>query len=252
MSEPPRDSRQLVPPALRRTAGVIAGLCAAILATLGTLVANGTRPTRLDTAVANLLEPGRFGPGGFGGGPGSGPHLGFLLGPFGQLGGPVPMTFLTGLLCYCCLAMRRYRGAALLAISVIVASSLTEFVLKPLIHRTYTGSLSFPSGHATAAFALAAGIVILLADPPDSRMPKSMRAVLSLLTLGIACAAALGLVAGQMHYFTDTVGGAAVGIGVAISAALAIDRFGSRLTSAAMPASVPAEPAEPAEPAHLA
>jgi membrane-associated phospholipid phosphatase len=247
VSEPQHNSRPLVPPALRRAAAIITGLCAATLAILGALVAHGTQPTGLDAAVANLLEP-RFGPGGFGG-PGGGPHLGFLLGPFGQLGGPVPMTFLTGLLCYCCLALRRYRGAALLAISVVVASSLTEFVLKPLIHRTYAGSLSFPSGHATAAFALAAGVVILLADPPGSPMPRSMRAVLSLLTLGIACAAALGLVAGQMHYFTDTVGGAAVGIGVALSAALAIDRFGRRPAAATEPASVTAEPAEPA---HLA
>ncbi len=51
--------------------------------------------------------------------------------------------------------LRRYRAAILVAGSEIVASGLTEFVFKPVVGRTLGGSLSYPSGHTTAAFALA-------------------------------------------------------------------------------------------------
>ena len=229
MTEPGQPSRgALVPQTLRPVARIIIGLCILTVAVVGGFVAHGTGPTALDKAVANLLQPG-FGPGGFHGST-VGLPLYFLLGSVRQLGGPVPMTVLTGLLCYCCIAMRRLRGALLLAVAVIVASSLTEFVLKPLFDRTLSGFLSFPSGHATAAFALAAGVVVLLIDPPGTRMPRSLRVVLSVFALGIACLVALGLVAWHQHYFTDTVAGAAVGIAIALSTALVLDRLAARRT----------------------
>jgi membrane-associated phospholipid phosphatase len=140
---------------------------------------------------------------------------------------------------YCCLALRRYRGAVLVAASVLIASGLSELVLKPIVDRTRYGSLSYPSGHATAAFALATAIVVLLARPPKTNMPRSMRIVLAVLAMGTAATIAAGLV--EIHYFTDTIGGAGVGIAVTLSAALLMDRFsflGERAPQAA--AAVPA------------
>jgi membrane-associated phospholipid phosphatase len=226
-----RPPGRLIPVALRPVAGVIIAVCVAILAALAGLVYHGSQPTGLDSAVARVLVPSS-GPGGFHGGPGS-PRLAFELAAIGQVGGPIPITFLTCVLVYCCIAMRRFRGAVLTAAAVIIASSLTEFVLKPLIHRTFTGFLSFPSGHTTAAFALAGSIVVLLAGPPDTRLPVSLRAVLAALTLGAGALVAIGLVVGRQHYFTDTIGGAAVGIGVALSAALVIDKVAERRGRAA-------------------
>jgi membrane-associated phospholipid phosphatase len=251
MTQPARQSsRHLVPASLRLPACIMIGLCALTAGTLGIMLAHGTQPTGLDNTVARLLAPS-FGPGSVGGGPGLGQHLGSFASPFANFGGPEPMALMTALLCYCCAAMRRYRGAILLAASVIAASALTEYVLKPLIDRTYADALSFPSGHSTAAFALATGIIVLLANPPGSRMPTSMRAVLAILALGGACAVALGLVVQRAHYFTDTVGGAAVGIGVALSAALLLDLPVGRGRPAAATAPLPAEQAGPTEPAQL-
>jgi membrane-associated phospholipid phosphatase len=241
-----RPQDELVPHALRPVARLIIGLCIVILAALSAVVAHGTQPTSVDRAVANLLQPSS-GPGGFPGGFHGGPaesSLSVLLGGIGQLGGPVAMTVLTCLLCYCCIAMRRLRGAMLLATAVIAASLLTEFVLKPMIDRTYAGALSFPSGHSTAAFALAAGVAVLLIDPPGARMPGSLRVVLSVAALATACLVAAGLVASHQHYFTDTVAGAAVGIAVALTTALALDRLAAR--HAARPVADAPRPSAPA------
>jgi membrane-associated phospholipid phosphatase len=246
MTQPAQQpSRRLVPMSLRVPVVIMIGLCALTAGTLGIKLAHGTQPTGLDNTVARWLMPA-LGPASSGRGRGFGQHLGSFASPFANFGGPEPMALMTALLCYCSAAMRRYRGAILLAVSVIAASALTEYVLKPLIDRTYASALSFPSGHSTAAFALATGIIVLLANPPGSRMPRSMRAVLAILALGGACAVALGLVVQRAHYFTDTVGGAAVGIGVTLSAALLLDLRVGRLGPAAAP--LPAESAEPTEP----
>jgi len=118
---------------------------------------------------------------------------------------------------------------------------LSEEILKPIVDRTRYGSLSYPSGHATAAFAVATAIIILLIQPPGSRMPVSMRVVLGLLTTFTACTIAVGLTG--IHYFTDTIGGAGVGISVTLLIALLLDRFDVIATKAEVPAPRPAEPA---------
>jgi membrane-associated phospholipid phosphatase len=185
--------------------------------------------------VSNLIQGNSgFGPGGPGG-------PGFLLRPFGMLGSTLPMTLITALLAYCCLALRRYRGAVMVAAGVLVASSVSEFVLKPIIDRTRYGSLSFPSGHATAIFAIATAIAVLLIRPPATNMPTSMRRVLAALSYAAAAAGALGLV--EIHYFTDTIGGAAVGIGVTLAIALGLDRLGVSREQPRPAADVSAEPA---------
>jgi hypothetical protein len=81
-----------------------------------------------------------------------------------------------------------------------------RLVLTPLIHRTHNGCLTFASGYPTAMFALVTCIVVLLADPPGSRLPGVFRIVLSLGALGLACTVALGLVVDQAHCCTDTIG----------------------------------------------
>src|ERR1700689_244061 len=181
MTQPDRASpgHELVPPARRPAVLVVIGLCVITVCGIGALVANGSTPTGLDSAVWNAL-PYPWAPGGqFG-------HRESLLqylNTIRQFGGPIPIIFLTALLCYCCLAMRHYRGALMLAAGEIGASAVTAFT-KPLFHRTSGPWLSSPSGHTTAAVTLAAGVVLLLAYAPGTRMPGSLRAVLSLVAVG--------------------------------------------------------------------
>lgn len=231
MTQPDRapSGHALMPPAWRRPALIIIGLCGVAVCGIGALVANGSTPTGLDSAVWNAL-PYPWAPGGqFG-------HRESLLqylNTIRQFGGPIPIIFLTALLCYCCLAMRHYRGALMLAAGEIGASAFTEFT-KPLFHRTIGGSLSYPSGHTTAAFALAVGVVLLLAYAPGTRMPGSLRAVLSVVAVGTATLVAIGMVAWHQHYFTDTIAGAAVGTGATLAAALLIDLIADRRQPAAV------------------
>lgn len=234
---------QLIAPRLRLAAGIAVAACVVILAAVGVLVAHDSGPTRLDAAAWNAL-PFPWGPAGQSG---AGAKMLKVMDIIRQLGGPLPTTFLTVLLCYCCLAMRRYRAAILVAGTEIVASALTEYLFKPLVGRTLGGSLSYPSGHTTAAFALAMPVVLLLANPPGTRMPRSMRVVLSVITVGLASLVAFGMVAWHQHYLTDALGGAAVGVGVTLAVALLIDFVAGRRRQEA-----PREPVTESEPAPLA
>lgn len=246
MTEPSeRVTQRLLSARLRPVAIGVLAICILALIVLGALFFHGDHPSALDKVIANHLQPAGFD--GYGGydefGPGGRSGLGAQLAPLARLGSPGPITFFTALLCYCCIAVRRFRGAILLAVAVIVASGLTEFVLKPVIHRTYGGDLAFPSGHSTAIFSLAACVVILLADPPRTLLPVSLRLVLSCCAAALACSVGLGLVAAGDHYFTDTVGGAAVGVGVAVATAVILDQIVGRQKAAGSVATQPAEPA---------
>jgi len=229
----------LIPPRFRLAAFVIVAACCITVGVLGALFYHGSAPDALDKAVFRSVWPHRIG-----------------LDPLVSVGDTVPMTLLTAVLCYCCLALRRYRGAIMVALAVPLASGITE-LLKHLIHRIYVSFLtflSFPSGHATATFALITCIAVLLIDPPATRAPASMRIVLALLSVGFGVMVALGLVAARYHYFTDTIAGAAVGIGVTVAIALALDLIVARRSRgqavAPVPAgTVPARPARRQEPA---
>jgi len=205
--------------------------CCITVGVLGALFYHGSTPDALDKAVFRSVWPHRAG-----------------LDPLVSAGDTVPMALLTAVLCYCCLALRRYRGAVMAALAVPLASGITE-LLKHLIHRIYISFLSFPSGHTTATFALITCVAVLLIDPPATRAPASMRIVLALLSLGFGVMVALGLVAIRFHYFTDTIAGAAVGTGVTLAIALALDLVIARITRGQAAAAALARPARSPEPA---
>jgi len=226
VTEPARRFRHsLIPPRFRFVAIVIVAACVITLGILGALLYHGSTPDALDKAVFRWVRPHRTG-----------------LGPLSAVGDTVPMGLLTVVLCYCCLALRRYRGAIMVALAVPIASAITE-LLKHVIHRIYIDFLSFPSGHTTATFALITCIAVLLIDPPATKAPASMRVVLAVLSAGFGGMVALALVAVKFHYVTDTVGGAAVGIGVTLALALALDLAAARLDRGKAVAAMPAEPA---------
>jgi membrane-associated phospholipid phosphatase len=203
--------RPLLPPGLRRGAAIVVAGCAAVTASLALGFAGQARPDGLDRAVDAHI---RSGLGQYEG------HLHLLA----ELGDLAPVTVLTAALILACLAMRRRRVAALTCLAVPGAVALTEFVLKPLVGRTIHGAyLCFPSGHATASFALATTCAVLLAGPARPRLPGAVRMLLILGAAVVAAAVATAMVALGHHYFTDAVAGTAVGVGMVLLTALLID-----------------------------
>ena len=204
--------RPLLPPALRRAAALVVAGCAAVTASLAVAFAGQARPDAVDAAVDARVRSG--------------------LGQFDEqlrllakLGGQVPFAVLTAMLILACLATRRWRGAVLAGLAVPGAVALTEYVLKPLVGRTIlSGYNCYPSGHTTAMFALAATCTVLLAAPARPRLPGVVRLLLVLGAALIAAAVATAMVALGYHYFTDTVAGTAVAIGMVLLTALLIDR----------------------------
>ena len=118
-----------------------------------------------------------------------------------------------------CALARWWRGVALAALTVPVASGLTEGVLKPVIGRTIDGALSLPSGHTTAGFTLATLVAVLL----SRRLPAPARGLVILAAYVLAVAVAAAMIAQGFHYFTDTIAGAAVGTATVLIGALVID-----------------------------
>jgi membrane-associated phospholipid phosphatase len=202
---------RLLPPSLRRPAAVVVTGCVVVTASLALAFAGHARPDGLDRAVDA--------------------HVHSALGPYeeqlrllAKLGGQVQFAMLTAALILACLATRRWRGTVLAGVAVPGAVLLTEYVLKPLVGRTIlSGYDCYPSGHTTALFALAAACAVLLTGPARPRLPGAVRLLLVLGAALIAAGVAASMVARGYHYFTDTVGGAAVGIGIVLLTALVID-----------------------------
>jgi len=150
-----------------------------------------------------------------------------------DIGGGIVTAAVTAALVIACLAARRVNGALLALVSVLLATVLTERVLKPLVGETIGSppALSYPSGHTTEVVTLAAVVAVLLLNPPRGRPGRGARVAVVVAAALIACAVAVSLIAIRWHYFTDTVAGAAVGIAVVLLTALTLDihRVRSRL-----------------------
>src|SRR6266581_1768860 len=163
---PPRRGL-LLPPALRRPGALVLAGCGAVTVLLALTVSHQARPDALDAAVDARIRAG----------------LGGYQGPLhlaADLGELIPVTPMILALAAACLVARWWRGAALACLAVPAAVLLTEAVLKPLIGRSLDGYQSFPSGHATALFGLAATCAVLLANPPRPRLPRPLRLLLVL------------------------------------------------------------------------
>jgi undecaprenyl-diphosphatase len=197
---------------MRPLATAILGGCAAGTAVLGALVAGQTRPGPIDRWADARIQ------GGLGG---QWRGLQYLAG----IGDLTPVVVMISVLVLACLVTRRGRGAVLAAVAVPAAAGLAELVLKPLVGRTLLGALSFPSGTETRVFAVAAVFAVLMADPVRPRIPAAVRLAAAVAVLLAAVAVGVAMVALNQHYFTDTLGGAAVGTAAALATALILDRL---------------------------
>ena len=112
---------------------------------------------------------------------------------------------------------------SLAATAVPAAVAVNDGLCKPLFHRTDLGVLSYPSGHTATMFALAATLVVLLAVPLRSVTARPLRIAILATACVLGTVVATGVIGLRWHYFTDTVAGAAVGIGTVCALALVLD-----------------------------
>jgi membrane-associated phospholipid phosphatase len=207
---PGRYSRPLLAAPARLWAAALLACCAILVTLLGILFAHQTGADRFDHAVDAPVI------GWFGGHPGLALRL-------AAPGSEIPAVALSAAIAVACLFTGRLNGAVLAVAAVPAAVGLNDGLCKPLVHRTYLGILSYPSGHTAAMFALAATVAILLLIPPRPAKGSALQVLLPAAACLLGVVVALSVIALQWHYFTDTVAGAAVGTGTTCGLALLLD-----------------------------
>jgi membrane-associated phospholipid phosphatase len=209
---PPRagSARLLLAASARpRLAAVLTG-CAILVAALGALFAGQSTADAFDRTVDSPVITVFAG------------HRGLALW-LAFPGTTIPAVVLTAALTIGCLLTGRRRGAVLALLVVPVTAVITDWLLKPLVHRTYIGQVVYPSGHTATIVALAATLTVLLLAPPRPALPRWLRIVILAVAYLTAMVVVIGVIAVRFHYFTDTVAGAAVGIGTVCALALVLD-----------------------------
>jgi len=199
----------LAAPASRWAVALLA-CCAIIVTVLGVLFAHQVRVDRFDQAVDSPIIAWFSGH----------QRLGQWLVFPGSL---TAAAAVSAVIVAACLLAGRLNGAVLAAVAVLAAEGLNEGVLKPLVHRTYLGNLVYPSGHATAVFALAATVTVLLLVAPEPGKAGRLRILVPAAAGLVGVVVAVALIGLRWHYFTDTVAGAAVGTGTVCGLALLLD-----------------------------
>ena len=206
-------ARPLLPAAVQPLAVASVVICGLVIAIQGVWLRHGMETTWLDatidTKIRSVLGGRRV-------------LLDVLVWP----GEPLPSAAMASALVIAALVGRRYRQAVLAAVAVPLAAALTELVLKPLIGWTPWGD-PFPSGHVTSATALAATVTVLLIRAP-AKVPPGARIAVACIAFLTAAAVAVGVIGADMHHFSDTIGGAAVGAGTVLLTALVLDLMLSR------------------------
>ncbi len=205
-----RPGRSLLAPSARPWAGALLACCAVLVALLGVLFAHQARADWLDHVVDSPIITW------FGG------HQG-LLPWLAAPGSLIPAGVLSAAIVVTCLLTGRVNGAVLAAAAVPVAVGLDESLLKHLVHRTDLGVLTYPSGHSTAMFALAAVVTTLLLASPQPTKAGTLRILVPAAACILGGVVAIAVIGLRWHYFTDTVAGAAVGIGTVCGIALILD-----------------------------
>jgi membrane-associated phospholipid phosphatase len=205
-----RYGRPLLGVAARLRAGVLLACCTILVTMLGLLFAHQTTADRLDHAIDAPVIAW------LGGHPGL---AAWLAAPGTQL----PAAGLSAVIVFACLLTGRLNGAVLATAAVPAAIGVNDGLCKPLVHRTYLGVLSYPSGHTATIFALATTLAVLLYVPSRPAGARVLRIAIPAAFCVLGGVVALGVIGLKWHYFTDTVAGAAVGIGTVCGLALLLD-----------------------------
>ena len=205
-----RTGLPLLAASARPRAGVLLVGCVVIVAVLGAVFARQNTADRFDHAVDAPIITWFAG------------HQTLALW-LAFPGTTIPAVTLTAALTLGCLLTGRRRGAVLAILAVPVSAVITDGLLKPLVHRTYIGQVVYPSGHTATIAALAATATVLLLAPPRPEIARLLRVLILAVAYLVCVAVVIGVIAVRFHYFTDTVAGAAVGIGTVCGLALILD-----------------------------
>lgn len=208
--------RPLLRDARHTRAWPVLAACVLVTATLGLLLKGQARPDGFDSVVDAATVASFSG------------HRGVL--PWLALpGSTVPLIAVSVAIAAGCLIARRPNGLVLAVTAVPATAFLDDMVLKHLVGRTYAGQLSFPSGHTASAMTLATVLGVLLHDPAGRTASRVARAALVAAACAVTALVAAGVIGLRWHYFSDTVGGAALGTGTVLVLAFLID-FAAGLT----------------------
>lgn len=201
--------------------------------------------------LTGLLFKGQTGPNGFDNAVDS-PVIAFFRARQGLLpwlalpGTIIPAIAISAVAAAGCLIVKRPNGAVLAVAAVPAATGLTDGLFKHLFHRTYLGVLSFPSGHTTSVAGMTAALALLLLVPPQQARTRALRAAVVATACLLMVMVVIGVIGLRWHYFTDTVAGAAVGVGTVLGLALlldlAADAFNRRSTASPGPTGSSQEP----------
>jgi len=205
-----RVGRPLLAASSRRWACALLACCTIVVAVLGVLFRRQSEADWLDRAIDAPIITWVGG------------HLGLAF-RLASAGSMIPVGVLSATIVIACLLAGRLNGAALALMAVPVSVGLDEWLLKPVFDRTYLGNLVYPSGHATAVFAVAATVTVLLLIPPQPDRAKLLQVAIPAAMCLLGCVVAAAVIGLQWHYFTDTLAGAAVGIGTVCGLALILD-----------------------------
>jgi undecaprenyl-diphosphatase len=184
--------------------------CVIVLATLGLLLREQAQPDGFDSVVDTAMVASFSG------------HqdvLRWLALP----GSTVPLIAVSIAVAVGCLIARRPNGVILAVTAVPVTAFLDDTVLKHLVDRTHLGQLSFPSGHTASAMTLATVLGVLLHDPSRRTTTRIARAALVAVACVVTALVGVGVIGLRWHYFTDTLGGVALGTGTVLALAFLID-----------------------------
>lgn len=205
-----RESAPALLPGPARRIAVVLTCCCAVIVTIGAVLAAGrSAPYALNRPVDSWIQ-GHIGA----------HHMALqLISDLGVLGAE-----LTGVaVALVALARRRRNLAALALISAPLAWILTEFIFKPLVAERIDNFFTYPSGHTQAVFCVATIMAVAALRPARAAPPAWLRVVLVAVAVAVGIAVAISMIGLNYHYFTDTVAGAATGIGVALGTALCLD-----------------------------
>lgn len=208
MPSPPALASQLRGPAVVAAALAAAGTLALGIHYAGTSGASRT-DLRLDAAVAALV-----------------PDPGIELQLVHALGDPGPVVVGALLLAAICVAVGR-RRLALVAVLGPGLTGVATTALKPVFGRVLEGGFAYPSGHTAAVTALGLVVALLVTDLVRAG-PAAGALLLALGAVGGGTLMAVSLIALDIHYPTDTVGGFGTAVALVVGSAVLVDAFAVR------------------------